>query len=136
MFEWFSGKKNSKFTSKATILSQLNERRPLPMGRKEFEEWSGRIISGAMVEATPESQRFTLANLLLHLGPTESHKEDAFFIHSLRKLAVNQVADTLRCEIRDAAKARLAEEEKNKTGAVLPDTQSQNESKVLANQGI
>lgn len=135
MFGIFNRKKNTKLTSVATIKSQLNERRPLPMGRKEFEEWSDRIISGAMLEATPESQKFTLANLLLHLGPTESHKEDAFFIHSLRKFAVNQVADAMRIEIRDTAKERLAkEEEAKKTGEVQPETQGPNETKILANQ--
>lgn len=127
---WMWGsKRNTQLTSKATIVSQMNERRPLPMGRKEFDEWATRIISGALVPgATEESQRFALANLLLHLGPTESHKEDAFFIHSLRKFAVNQVADAVRVEIRDTAKARLAKEEEAAklklvpltTGVVLP----------------
>ena len=110
---WIKGEKprNTERTSKEAVVSQLNERRPLPMGRQEFDEWADRIIAGALLVADKESQRFTLANLLLHLGPTESHKEDAFFIHSLRKFAVNQVADTIRIEIRDAAKARLAEQE-------------------------
>lgn len=87
-------------------MDQLNESRPLPMGRKEFEEWSDRIISGAVVTADITSQKYALANLLLHLGPTESHKPDAFFIHSLRKFAVNQVADEIRKEIYAARKAQ------------------------------
>jgi hypothetical protein len=53
-----------------------------------------------------EGQKFALANALMHLGPTESHKPDAFFIHSLRKFAINQVADTVRKELHAAAKAR------------------------------
>jgi len=125
----FKKKKNSRFTSTKTIVDQMHERRPLPMGRAEFEEWSDRIIAGALIPgATVESQKWTLANLLLHLGPTESHKEDAFFIHSLRKFATNQVADAMRNEIRDAEKARLAEKEKQKE--VLP---APNENQVLAN---
>lgn len=108
-------------------IEDLNERKPLPMGRMEFEKWSDRIIKIAQIPgATEESQKFTLANLLLHLGPTESHKEDNFFVHSLRKFAVNQVADAIRVEIRDAVKARLAEEEKSK-----PEAQIKSE-KVLA----
>ena len=126
----FTRKKNSKLTSKKTIIEQLNEPRPLPMGRKEFEEWSERIIAGALVTAEVESQKFALANLLLHLGPTESHKEDAFFIHSLRKFAVNQVADAIRTEIRDAAKARLAKEEEQKASHETTD------GKILENAGI
>ena len=103
----------------ALIVDQLNEPRPLPMGREEFEEWSDRLISGALIpggESDPvvfhESQKFALANMLMHLGPTESHKPDAFFIHSLRKFAINQVADSVRKELHDAAKARTAALEK------------------------
>jgi hypothetical protein len=116
--------KNSQSTPKEVIIDQMNESRPLPMGRQEFEEWSERIISGALLKGKVEvddaqvfieSQKFALANMLMHLGPTESHKPDAFFIHSLRKFAINQVADTIRKELHEAAKARTAAEEaKNK----------------------
>ena len=91
------------------IKGQLLEPMPLPMGRQEFEQWSDRIIAGALINADKESLQFALANMILHLGPTESHKPDAFFIHSLRKCAVNQVADAMRTELRDKAKARLGE---------------------------
>ncbi len=110
--------RNLKSTPKDIIIEQMNESRPLPMGRLDFEEWSDRIISGALMpggkddpEIFLDSQKFTLANMLLHLGPTESHKSDAHFVHSLRKFAVNQVADTVCKELRDKAKARLAKEE-------------------------
>lgn len=128
---------NCELTPKEVILDQMNEPRALPMGKAEFISWSDRIISGALIpnekgltaldsdtlweghhrwQIFVDSQRFALANLLLHLGPTESHKPDAFFIHSLRKFAVNQVADAVRVELRDAAKARTAlEEKKNET---------------------
>jgi len=129
---------NFSFTPKEVIVDQMNEPRPLPMGITEFHEWSNRIISGALVpnedgyyvgqdltrltkislpekieklKIFQESQKFALANMLLHLGPTESHKPDAFFIHSLRKFAVNQVADAIRVELREAAKARTAANE-------------------------
>ena len=84
---------NSPSTSVHTILRQMNEPRPLPMGQKEFVEWSDRIISGAMVPTEDkETLVGILAAMLMQLGPTESHKPDAFFIHSLRKAAVNEVA--------------------------------------------
>lgn len=93
--------------------------RALPMGRTAFDEWSDRIISGALIpggeedkEAFYDSQKFALADLLLHLGPTESHKPDAFFIHSLRKFAVNQVADAIRRELHAKGKERMAAKEK------------------------
>lgn len=130
--------KNCNATPKEVIIDQMNEPRSLPMGVKEFHEWSDRIIGGALVPSDEglivgqlpratsfpeskakyeklkifeESQKFALANALMHLGPTESHKPDAFFIHSLRKFAVNQVADTIRKELHAAAKARTAAEE-------------------------
>lgn len=108
-------------------IEKLNERRPLPMGRSEFESWSDRIIGTANIPgATPATQKFTLANLILHLGPTESHKEDNFFVHSLRKFAANQVADTIRVEIRDREKARLAEEkQKSNNEKILADGEVQ-----------
>lgn len=112
-FTWRNS--NTRFTPKTAILDQMQERRPLPLGVKEFEEWSDRIISGACIPgATPESQKFALADMILHLGPTESHKEDAYFIHCLRKYAVNQVADEMRKRIRDQAKERLHKEEETK----------------------
>jgi hypothetical protein len=93
----------------------MNEPRPLPLGRAEFTTWSDRIISGALVDADKDSQLFCLANMLMHLGPTESHKPDAFFIHSLRKFAINQVADTVRKELHETRKAALAAEEAAKS---------------------
>ena len=103
--------RNSQHTPPAVIKDQLLEKRPLPMGRAEFHAWSDRIISGALVPGDVSSQRFALANLLMHLGPQESHKEDAFFIHSMRRSVVQQVAHAMMTEIRDEAKARLAEEQ-------------------------
>lgn len=89
----------------------MAEPRPLPMGRTEFEEWSDRIISGSLVSADVASQKFALANMLLSLGPTESHKCDAHFIHSLRKFAINETAVSVRDEL---YKARKEKEEAEK----------------------
>lgn len=94
------------------ISQQLREPRPLPVGAGEFDTWADRIVSGACLPADPDSQKFAIASMVLHLGPTESHKEDAYFIHSLRKSAANQVAHAKMEEIRTAAKARLEEAKK------------------------
>lgn len=115
--------KNAASTPPALIQDQLNQKRALPIGVAEFHEWADRIISGAMIPATAESQKFGLANVLLNLGPTVAFETDLYFIHVLRKTAVNQVADQMRTEIRDAAKARLlAEEALKKQGEVTPPT--------------
>jgi len=110
--------KNSKYTPTEVIKDQLNEKRELPLGVSEFHVWSDRIISGACIPgATPESIKFALADQLLHLGPTVDFEADLYFIKCLRKFAINQVADNMRREIRDTAKARL-EAEKTKLAEV------------------
>lgn len=81
------------------------------MGVSEFEDWAERIISGAMVEADKDSQKFALCNMLMQMGHTEHMKADIHFISQLRKVAVNQVADSIRKEISAKVKARTAEAE-------------------------
>lgn len=80
----------------------------LPVGREEFETWSDRIIAGCGLPATPRSMKFGLASMLLHLSPTEDKKPDSFFIRSLRKGAVSQVAHAMMEEIKEAQKAEDA----------------------------
>lgn len=93
------------------------EPRPLPMGMAEFEEWADRIISGALITADADSQKFALANMLMQLGPTEHHKPDIHFISSLRKIAVNQIADAVRKDIHAKIKEKTAAEEAEKKAA-------------------
>ncbi len=90
----------------------------------EFDVWAERIISGTLLPVTDESMKFALASEILHLGPLEDHRDDAYFIHRLRKSAVNQIAAAKMEEIRNAAKARLllaeAEQEKLSLDANKP----------------
>lgn len=94
---WFKRKEvtaNTAKTSAKTILEQMNEPRPLPMGQKEFVEWSERIISGAMVPTDDtDCLKAILSTMIMALPETESHKPDAYFIHKLRKAAANEVAN-------------------------------------------
>lgn len=92
-------------------LKEVSKKRPLPVGLTEFHEWADRIIEIADLEATPESQKYTLANLILHMKPTEAFCEDAYFVGSLRKAASNQVADYYRQKVYPEVKERLAKEE-------------------------
>lgn len=104
----------------ADINAQMREPRPLPIGRTEFEEWAERIIAGAMIPgATAEDQKYALGGMIMALGPTESHKPDAHFIHSLRKVACSQTAHTIMQEIYfkrhpEKKEAMLAAEAKGK----------------------
>ena len=111
--------KNLPSAPKELVIEQLLEPRPLPMGRKEFDEWSDRLIGGALIPggeddpvAFVHSQKVALANMIMHLGPTESHKPDAYFIHSLRKAAVNQIAHSVIFEAQQAKLAKIAAEQK------------------------
>ena len=109
---------NLASTPKEVIVDQLNEPRPLPIGMAEFDTWANRIIGGALIKGEPgkeqeliDSQKFTLASMILTLGPTESHKPDAHFIHGLRKAAANQIAHANQQAVHKAMKERLAKEE-------------------------
>lgn len=98
---------NADDTPVSTIVAQMHEPRALPMGDAEFTEWSDRIISGALVPCTDkDSLLFALSTMLMHLGPTESHKPDAYFIHALRKAAINEVAHARMKGIKEAAEAK------------------------------
>jgi hypothetical protein len=66
--------------------------------------------------------------MLMHVKPTEAFVDDAYFANSLRKFAVNQVADVIRKEIHERVKARLAEEEKQKS---LTEASNLGEQKIL-----
>lgn len=88
---------------------ELLEKQALPIGRTQFMEWSDSIIAAACIEAETESLRFSLATMLMHLGPTEAFKEDAFFVLSLRKGAVNQTAHAMMTELKEAQEKKQAE---------------------------
>jgi hypothetical protein len=102
---------NSHRVSTDKIREQMNEPRPLPMGQKEFVEWTDRIISGALIPCDDrDSLVGALAAMLMQLGPTESHKPDAYFIHALRKGAVNEVAHANFQQIKKHKEAKSKED--------------------------
>jgi len=88
------------------MTADLLERKPLPIGRTQFEEWSDRIIRGAMVEAESDSLKFALASMIMTMAPTEAFREDAYFILQLRKSAANQTAHAMMVELKERQKER------------------------------
>jgi hypothetical protein len=78
----------------------------LPVGVAEFHQWSDKIIAQSGLLATPESQKYALANLLTELPPSHHAETDAYFITRLRKHAVNQIAVAMRDKIYSDRKAR------------------------------
>ena len=87
------------------------ERKPLPIGRSQFEEWSDRIIQGAAVEADRESLKWCLAGMLMQISATEAFKEDAYFMLALRTNAVKQTGHSMAEEIKQAYEARKKQAE-------------------------
>ncbi len=130
--------RNPKNMPVDAIKDQLMELRPLPLGATEFEDWCKRIISGAQIEGGEEnpeafinSQKYILANMIMQLGPIESHKPDAHFIHGLRKVAANQVADTFRRSYFDKRKAELECLEREQTKEELECLEREQTKNVL-----
>lgn len=111
--------RNSLATPASVVKAQMRDLRPLPMGVQEFHEWSDRIIAGAMMTATPDSLKFALAEMIMHMPPTESHCADIVFIHRLRKAAANQVAYAMMEQLRTDRKAVLARQEAEQTGQAI-----------------
>lgn len=124
--------RNIGATPTSAIISQMNEKRELPMGRTAFYEWTNRLINGAMIPIDPEfkeqgvaSQQFALGSMLMNLSPQTDYESDAYFIKSLRKNVINQVAHSIMEEIRNDAKARLAAAEEAKKAEVQLDLAAQ-----------
>ena len=133
--------RNVALTPKSVIVSQLDEVRALPIGRDQFMEWSDRIISGALVDADHDSQRFALASMILQLGPNDAFKADKHFVAQMRKVAANQTAHTMAQEFKAAAQARfeaekasLGEDTKSLVNAV-PDVTAKAGLKVAPSEG-
>jgi hypothetical protein len=103
----------------ATIIDQRKDKnvdpltvdKHLPIGRTEFEAWAKDIIAKAAVPGlTEESAKFTLCSMLLHLPSTQSMKMDGFFVHAMRKAAVNETAYQILREIENNRSAKKAAE--------------------------
>jgi hypothetical protein len=118
---------NDESTPVEEISAQLREKRPLPLGMKEADEWFDRIWSGALIPAEPGKEeelklscKHAAFEMILHLGVTETHKEDAHFIYQLRKVAANQIALAQKNAVRAVMKAK--EDAKKQQEANQPNT--------------
>lgn len=125
--------RNTESTPVSVIKNQLREPRSLPIGLVEFEAWASRIIEGAMVKADPESQRFALAAMITQLGKKDIFMDDAHFIVELRRSAIEQTAQYVMKEIKDAQAQRRAAGAQPQ-GAVTPNPGVTNE--VLPNKAV
>ncbi len=87
--------------------NKLEVTRELPIGMKEFEIWSDRIISQSAITQIEDPKKairgfkWVLAEMIMHLGPREAFKEDGHFVLGLRKGAVNETAVAVMRKIKD-----------------------------------
>ncbi len=87
----------------------------LPTGAKAFDAFCESILSSYDLPRLP-SYKHSIATMIMHLGPTVSHKAPYFFAKSVRKAMANQTAY-------DAMQRIKEEEKKLKTGEATPETE-------------
>lgn len=99
----------------------LEEKRPLPLGRKEFEFWSSEIHKLSEVPGqTLESARFALGEMICHVPPNQSFESYGWFVHRLRKVCANQVGLAIAREIKEAQLERIKDCEETTPKLVTP----------------
>ncbi|MES2215069.1 MAG: hypothetical protein V4485_03505, partial [Pseudomonadota bacterium] len=72
------------------ILSYLPSK--LPVGVTEFNSFADSIIELTGPMADNDSMKWAIANNIIHLPSTVSHKSKQYFVRVLRKAAANQIA--------------------------------------------
>jgi len=82
----------------------------LPTGVTAFESWAEDIIATYdLPTSDKDSIKFTLATIIMHLGPQAASKPKYYFVLTLRAGAAKQVAGQVFTDIKTKAKeAELA----------------------------
>lgn len=88
---------------------------PLPVGVTEFGKFADDVYELTGPIADYDSIKFTLAGIIMHMGPQRSTAPKNYFVRSLRKTAANQIAHFVLTEIKNkhdeaAREAKLAAE--------------------------
>lgn len=106
----------------------------LPVGVTEFEAWANSIIELVGPLADDDSIKFTLASMIMHLGPQRSSVPKNYFVRSLRKTAANQIAHSVLTAIKqkhdEAAKAAKQAEDTAKLNASKAESASEENQKA------
>lgn len=89
----------------------------LPQGMAAFEKWASRIIFTYQPAADDNSVRWALANMIMHLGHTDSHKPWRYFAKALHKAAANQIAAGVFNEIKEKQKQQQLEQQQKAASA-------------------
>lgn len=81
---------------------------PLPVGIAQFNTWITELRQTYTLPTDDEdSIKFSVASMIMHLGPTSAYKSKWYFVLALRSGAAKQVAGAAFYEVktRQAAKA-------------------------------
>ncbi len=102
----------------------------LPVGMSEFHSWAESISNNYELPTKDlDSVKFTLASIVMHLGPSIDSKSKYYFVKQIRASAAKQIAGAAFYEIKQqqkslqeaAAKAAL---EKQQAEATAPQVAS------------
>ena len=93
----------------------------LPVGVTEFDAWAQSILDTyPMPTSDLTSLKFTLASIIMHLGPQKAYVSKFYFYLTINAAAAKQVAGhtfyTLKKQQEDAAKAATATVVPNEAG--------------------
>lgn len=83
----------------------------IPTGMEAFDQWAESFFDiYEMPTQDKASVKFTLASVVMHLGPQAAHKSKLFFYLTLKAAAAKQVAAATFSKIKDEANAKAAAE--------------------------
>ena len=94
---------NILFNKLKRIIKQIAGLFPtaLPVGVSEFHAWAEDISKTYdLPTSNLETVKFTLATMIMHLGPQAAYKTKIFFVLSLRAGAAKQIAHACFVEIK------------------------------------
>lgn len=100
------------------LLSYLPSK--LPVGMTAFHEYADEVIELASQFADPDSMKFALANMIMHLPITRDRVPKNYFVKCLRKTAANQVAGQIFIDVKTAQDARRKAEEAQAAANAAP----------------
>lgn len=83
----------------------------VPVGMTEFQTWADEIIATYSLPADPDSIKFSLATVIMHLGPTAAYRSKFYFFLVLRAGMAKQVAGAVFQDIKQKQMARLKAEQ-------------------------
>lgn len=86
------------------IINNLAAKLPsrLPRSQEEHQEWASSIIALSELEDS-ETLRHALASLIMHLSPVTTSCPKAYFVRSLQKAVVNDVAFNVLQQLKQKA---------------------------------